>query len=440
MTDSSTLAVPRAKVDAALASYDAASPEAKAAARGKVGSEEAAYADALKEANAQIVRDHRPATRAAAGPSVRKPPASSDAEECVIGALLLGAPLAEVGGLSPSAFFWPEHRRIFAAIQAEGQAPDLIALAIRLDADPAWKAPEDSNTMAWLAEMAENTPTAENAGAYAGIVRKLARRRAKIRAAGDLTEAAFSDDAAKDADAKAKLDALDLEPSAELAVPFNDLPEPELIEWLAADLMCLGGVYAIVGGPKAGKTAAARILAAIVASDEERMFLGRKTRRGGVVYVDYENPGNLAHNQFAALKRGGLSLDGLAVHLRARQPADLSAAKAQLRAELEARRPLLAVIDGLQGWAGIDDLTDYSQMHAAISPLRELAEAYQCAIAFMHHGSKHDPSGSNALAGNVDGILVALKKGEGEDAAYSAHTRDLREGRPPGQVQCHHRP
>ena len=71
-------------------------------------------------------------------------------------------------------------------------------------------------------------------------------------------------------------------------------------------------------------------------------------------------------------------------------------------------------------------------MHSALIPLRHLADEFNCTIVFQHHGSKHsptDPSGSNALAGNVDGIVAFTKAGEGDEAEYEVLTRDLRDGK-----------
>ncbi len=371
--------------------------------------------------------------------SLRAPPHSLEAEQSVLGAVLIegarGAPhnaaWEAVGSLSEQAFFRIEHRIIFEAMceLAEANTPiDILTLADRLEAGPH----PGRVGIAYLAELAEETPSAVNVEAYCAIVAERYGRRRRIADGAALQEAAYSGDLEGLAEVQARIAEGDYGGSwAAAAVPFNDLPEPEPIDWLAADLFYLGGVYCIVGPPKAGKTAAARTLATVVASDEERLFLGRKTRRGNVVYIDYENPRTVSHERFAKLRAGGLSVEGLAVHLAAPHPPDMAAAVVRLRAEIEARKPLLVVIDGLQGWAAIEDLSDYSHVHAAIAPLRELAEVHNCTILFQHHGSKHsptDPSGSNALAGNVDGILAFNKTGVG-DVTYTAHTAELREGR-----------
>ena len=104
------------------------------------------------------------------------PPHSVEAEQGVLGGLLLdnGTWALVADQLLAEDFFRPEHRLIFRAIAAlaDQDAPfDVVTLSERLKAHP------ESGGLAYLAELAKNTPSVANIRTYAEIVRDRAHRR-----------------------------------------------------------------------------------------------------------------------------------------------------------------------------------------------------------------------------------------------------------------------
>ncbi len=112
-------------------------------------------------------------------PDLRLPPHSIEAEQSVIGGLLLDNVAWEriAGQVTEADFYRDDHRRIFRHITRmldRGQPADVVTIAESL---------EDSNEaeltggLAYLGELANNTPSAANIRRYAEIVRERRTRR-----------------------------------------------------------------------------------------------------------------------------------------------------------------------------------------------------------------------------------------------------------------------
>ena len=339
----------------------------------------------------------------------------------------------EVTRLEAADFYRPGHRVIFEAmafLAAHGQPLDIVTLNDRLVGTGM---AEKAGGPAYLAELCEATPGSANVGAYAAIIQRRADLRHAITAAGDVYNAAMDLDEDGLAEARARFDALRGGLSRyDLGTYYSDLPPLTPTPWVVDGLLYREGVYAFVGAPKSGKSQAAATLAAALCSPESADFLDRDiVLRGNAVVVDYENPSHVTRKRFDLLHGGGLSLEGLVLLLNQPSPESTAAGAAHLRAVLAEHAPIVLIVDGLQGWARIENLNDYAQVHAAVVTLRTLAAEFRTVVVFQHHGSKHsntDPSGSNAIAGNVDGIVGFTRAEEGADAEHSVFTRDLRDG------------
>ena len=137
----------------------------------------------------------RPAPRKADGPleALRVPPHSIEAEQSVLGGLMLdNESVASVEDrVSADDFYRHEHRLIFLAITALSSAAkpyDVITVSEWLrDAGQIDKV----GGVPYLAELLDNTPTAANIAAYADIVRSRSVLRRLIRAGTDIADRAY---------------------------------------------------------------------------------------------------------------------------------------------------------------------------------------------------------------------------------------------------------
>ena len=141
------------------------------------------------------MQNPQPATTAA--PSIlRLPPQAQEAEQSVLGGLLLDSrrwdEIAET--VNAEDFYARPHRKIFSAIQAlheAGEAVDVVTTSEWLANNGSL---EKAGGLSYLGELANNTPGTANVMAYARIVRERSVLRRLIDAASQISEKAYSPD------------------------------------------------------------------------------------------------------------------------------------------------------------------------------------------------------------------------------------------------------
>lgn len=126
----------------------------------------------------------------------RVPPHNLDAEESLLGALLLSreavGSVAEMG-MSVEHFYKPAHQHVFAAIRSllmEGESIDVVTVADRLRRDGLL---DEIGGAQLLLQLQNATPAISNAGRYAKIVQDTAMLRRLIGVAGEIAEMAYSE-------------------------------------------------------------------------------------------------------------------------------------------------------------------------------------------------------------------------------------------------------
>jgi replicative DNA helicase len=125
--------------------------------------------------------------------SLKTPPHSLEAEQSVLGGLLLDNETWDrvAEKVVAQDFYTRSHRLIFETIGALielGEPVDLITLSEALENDQKL---DDAGGFVYLAEMMKNTPSAANIVAYAEIVRERAVTREMISVANEIAEAGY---------------------------------------------------------------------------------------------------------------------------------------------------------------------------------------------------------------------------------------------------------
>ncbi|MBL4584817.1 MAG: replicative DNA helicase [Pseudomonadales bacterium] len=126
--------------------------------------------------------------------SLKVPPHSIDGEQSVLGGLMLDNSCWDtVSGLVSAAdFYRKDHRLIFQAMLAltEKNVPmDVVTLSEALDNTNQLEA---AGGLAYLSELANNTPTASNIKAYASIVHERATLRQLIQVSHEISDSCFN--------------------------------------------------------------------------------------------------------------------------------------------------------------------------------------------------------------------------------------------------------
>jgi replicative DNA helicase len=125
---------------------------------------------------------------------LKVPPQSIEAEQSVLGGLLLDNQswdrIADI--LTAEDFYRREHRLTFNAIAAlceEASPADVVTVSEWLERSGEL---EHAGGLAYLGSLANNTPSAANIVAYAAIVRENSVMRELVRAAGEISTAAYT--------------------------------------------------------------------------------------------------------------------------------------------------------------------------------------------------------------------------------------------------------
>ena len=128
--------------------------------------------------------------------ALRVPPNSLEAEQAVLGGLLLDNSTWDsiADRLRAEDFYRRDHQLIFEAIldlSQKSEPSDAVTLAERLASKGL---ADETGGLAYLAGLARDTPTAENIRAYADIVRERSLLRQLIRVSGEIAGSAYENE------------------------------------------------------------------------------------------------------------------------------------------------------------------------------------------------------------------------------------------------------
>ena len=126
--------------------------------------------------------------------ALRIPPHSIEAEQAVLGGVFLDPDswMKVAERLHGDDFYRRDHQLIFnaiAALDSDGKPFDVVTVAEWLESHQQL---DDVGGLAYLAALAENTPSASNIAAYADIVRKRSILRQLIHAVTEISESVFN--------------------------------------------------------------------------------------------------------------------------------------------------------------------------------------------------------------------------------------------------------
>ena len=180
----------------------------------------------------------------------------------------------------------------------------------------------------------------------------------------------------------------------------------EHVDWLVEGLLRESGILLLSARPKVGKSELARNLAKAVATGTE--FLGRRCRKGKVVWINLEEP--ISHLQ----ERIGVhGLRGLGIQWVQQRPAGDEAT--WLRQVVEHYRPDLIIIDTIARLLRIEDINHYSEVGRATQVMLDLRSQYGVGFCAIHHNNRADSTlGSVQWEAFCDSVMLLTRSPEGE--------------------------
>ncbi len=125
---------------------------------------------------------------------LRRPPHSSEAEQAIIGGLMLDNQVWDKinSKLCETDFYRTEHRILYRAINELSKKDQPFDVVTLLDALKSANNLDDAGGETYLFELANNTPSVANVSAYADIVREKSVQRQLISVAGDIADSAYN--------------------------------------------------------------------------------------------------------------------------------------------------------------------------------------------------------------------------------------------------------
>lgn len=357
--------------------------------------------------------------------SLAVPPHNLEAEQAVLGAVLLDGsaitPLARV--LDPEHFYKTSHGTIYQAMLELADSChgiDNITLADHLKKRGVLN---EVGGAAYLAELFAVVPGTANVAHHAKIIVQNAQLRklrtqalkvcAEINDGADLERiiGLLPDAAALQRDTSEDVAPLPVVTAASL---LETEEVDSAVEWTLYQLIACGALIGLIAKPKVGKTTLIYELAVKIAHGAP--FLGRATRKCGVLILALEE-----HRRDVSRRLRTLGAENLEnMHLTI-GPLDADEATfAQLKRTIEERSIGLIIIDTLNSFWGVSDENNASEVTAAIKPLLNLARSTNAAIIAIHHSRKSEGEhgdeirGSNALFSLFDAALL-LKRHDAEN-------------------------
>lgn len=349
-------------------------------------------------------------------------PHSDEAERALLGAILEWPEryheAAEL--VDAAAFYEPAHRTIFggmAAMVADSEAVDLVALFERLQRQG--KA-DEAGGMAYLNELVSGAVVGGSIKRHAQIVAERASERALIQAVQDAQKIAWAsaesleDRQARIAEALRRAETVRKGPAAH-RVPLLGLAElrqsAEAVSWLCKRVVPADSIGMLFGGSGTFKTYMALDFALHVCHGLP--WMGRKTRKGAVIYIAAEG-GTGLWSRIQAW-HAARNLDWRKADLRV-VPVAVDLGQDAWRivdaAQAIGVTPSLVVVDTLsQTYAGEENSAN--EMAAYLRTLGQRFRAlWHCTVLLIHHSghaATERPRGSSAIRSNVDFLLGVFR-------------------------------
>ena len=353
---------------------------------------------------------------------LRVPPHSREAEQSVLGALLLDGHAAwpAVSGVVTEADFYAfEHRQIFsvaAGLLAAGDLADPITVLERLQAIGR---ADDCGGLPYLTSLSMSVPGTSGAKNYAQIVRERAIRRRLIAASDEIATAAFNPGAvnlpALLAGAEEKVRAVAAMTEQQAAefpmLSMDDLDAMPDQEWLVHNVIPANSVGVIFGGSGSYKSFLMLDLSLRLAYGMP--WLGRETKQGSVLVIVGEGSPGTKKRVKAWRQAHGKLHEPAPLHVLP-VAVDILADASRVADAAHAAKitPALVIVDTLsQTFTG-----EENSANEVAAYLRELGlmfrQVWQAAVCVIHHSghqATERPRGSSALRANVDWMFGVFR-------------------------------
>ncbi len=402
--------------------------------------------------NNHQLQDTRTSVRGIAEPSERMPPHAFEAEEAVLGSILIDPSAFEriKRILHPLDFYIIKHQWTYEAmltLREQQQPVDFVTLCKELEACGHMK---EIGGPAFVSFLINVVPTAIHAEGYARIVKRMSLRRGMLDKASELAQAAYDETVDEFVELQSSIDDLRGLKHAAIArlshesilmssdaVLAGEWPEPV---WIVPGLLPAGLGF-LHGKPKRGKSWLAMQLACAKASGGR--VLDQKIDKGPVLYIALEdNLRRLKSRQRLQQWPSGLSVDFILAEQFSQEFGNLAEGGSDRIEHLVNQRGYeLVVIDTFNRAIGqylkASESNDAGVITKALDGLQRFAVDKNVCTLFIDHQAKssrndsgdaiEDVFGSIAKSGVSDFMLGLYRETRSNSATLNVTGRDIEE-------------
>ncbi len=350
-------------------------------------------------------------TTVTARPDLHDPAAEAALLGCVIVAPEILADVAQQIG--PDAFYRPEHRRIFRAIQDQLEDTGFCDMSVLRDRLAEGGDLDDVGGTDYLVRLAESQSDVHAWAYYADAVLEKAAERQGLAALAEM-QSVWADttiplpERAEQIRRIANNGHFETSGNGGLRPVAAGTVAPRQVEWLVPNMLPLGALTILAGEPGVGKTYVALSLAAAVSQGRPWPTTTQgDVASGGVLYVSDEDAADTT--LVPRLIANGAKLDCVHLLETARVgfaiPGDLWRLRAAIRAVPKCR---VIVLDPVTSYLNGTDANSNAAVRAALVPLQDLAKAAGVTVLGISHFSKKVDLGAlNRTLGSIAFVAAA---------------------------------
>ncbi len=327
------------------------------------------------------------------------PAHSIEAEQGVIGALMLGASAEEVTKIiCKNDFYSGQHKKIFSSIVelSQDKTPiDLVTLSDDLESKDIL---EDTGGFVYLANIAKNTPSAENYLAYAEIIKKHSLKRKITAAAQSIQEAQTAEEGADIMRKSLDLIQASEKSEASLAdIMSGNEGYDHQVSWLIKGFLPEKSLGMVFGPGGSYKSFHALDWAASISTGKE--WASCRAKKGAVLYIAGEGQSGIGQRVKAWEIVNGQNTEHLfrtkrAVDMTNRASVDKIASYCRQIEAVYGCHVELIILDTVNRCFGDGDENSTQDMTKFVASCDHLMEEANTGILCVHHSGKDVSKGA----------------------------------------------
>ena len=211
-------------------------------------------------------------------------------------------------------------------------------------------------------------------------------------------------------------------------IKYSDVEKKE-IDWLWFPYLPKGMVSIVQGDPKSGKTFMLIDIISRITRGDNKPFSDDKFQEGNVIFLNSDDP--IEYSLKGRFEKQKADTEKIFAVDESEKKLYFKNLR-RLEDLVKEVNPVLIVIDPIQAYMGDGDSNSMVQVRNALSPLKKLAETYNCCIVLVQHLKKGNESkaiykgaGSIDFVGFARSMIMVIKSTENDERLFIHTTSNV---------------